>query len=196
MAETQLEVLERIEQSALEALGGVGDEEGLQRWKVAHLGRSSPLMGDLRPAGQAAQGGAPGDRAARQRGQAPPGSRPGRAQRRRCARRPCSARWRPSGWTSPCRGARRRAAGCTPPPRPCARSTASSPRWASRSTARARWRPTSTTSSCSTSRPTTRRARCRIRSTSTPAGRAAITRCCCARTPRRGRSAPCASTPR
>lgn len=36
--------LDQIEQAALTSLEGVGDEEALQRWKVAHLGRSSPLM--------------------------------------------------------------------------------------------------------------------------------------------------------
>ena len=36
--------LDQIEQEALAALDAVQDEEDLQRWKVAHLGRSSPLM--------------------------------------------------------------------------------------------------------------------------------------------------------
>lgn len=36
--------LDQIEQAALSSLESVGDEEALQRWKVAHLGRSSPLM--------------------------------------------------------------------------------------------------------------------------------------------------------
>lgn len=39
-----LEVLEEIEREALSALDKVHDEEGLQQWKVIHLGRSSPLM--------------------------------------------------------------------------------------------------------------------------------------------------------
>jgi len=36
--------LDQIEQDALAALEAVQDEDELQRWKVAHLGRSSPLM--------------------------------------------------------------------------------------------------------------------------------------------------------
>ncbi len=39
-----LEQLDQIEQEALAALKQVHDEDELQRWKVAHLGRSSPLM--------------------------------------------------------------------------------------------------------------------------------------------------------
>ena len=39
-----LKVLEQIEREALTALETVHDEESLQQWKVAHLGRSSPLM--------------------------------------------------------------------------------------------------------------------------------------------------------
>jgi phenylalanyl-tRNA synthetase alpha chain len=39
-----LEQLDQIEQEALAALEQVHDEDELQRWKVAHLGRSSPLM--------------------------------------------------------------------------------------------------------------------------------------------------------
>ncbi len=33
-----------IEKEALEALQAVQDEAGLEAWRVAHLGRSSPLM--------------------------------------------------------------------------------------------------------------------------------------------------------
>lgn len=36
--------LDQIEQDALAELEAVQDEDDLQRWKVAHLGRSSPLM--------------------------------------------------------------------------------------------------------------------------------------------------------
>jgi phenylalanyl-tRNA synthetase alpha chain len=36
--------LEQIEQAGLSSLGSAQDEDGLQRWKVAHLGRNSPLM--------------------------------------------------------------------------------------------------------------------------------------------------------
>ncbi len=39
-----LEQLETISQDALASLKDVQDEESLQRWRVAHLGRSSPLM--------------------------------------------------------------------------------------------------------------------------------------------------------
>jgi phenylalanyl-tRNA synthetase alpha chain len=39
-----LEQLEGIEKEALAGLEAVGDDEALGRWKVAHLGRSSPLM--------------------------------------------------------------------------------------------------------------------------------------------------------
>lgn len=39
-----LEPLEKIEQQALAELKQVQDEEGLERWRVAHLGRSSALM--------------------------------------------------------------------------------------------------------------------------------------------------------
>src|SRR5512143_2395544 len=36
--------LEQIERQALGELDSVQDDEALQRWKVTHLGRSSPLM--------------------------------------------------------------------------------------------------------------------------------------------------------
>jgi len=39
-----LEQLDQIEQTALSGLASVLDEQALQDWKVAHLGRSSPLM--------------------------------------------------------------------------------------------------------------------------------------------------------
>jgi len=39
-----LDELNRIEQAALAGLEGIQDEDALQRWRVAHLGRSSPLM--------------------------------------------------------------------------------------------------------------------------------------------------------
>ncbi|MEW5870496.1 MAG: phenylalanine--tRNA ligase subunit alpha [Chloroflexota bacterium] len=39
-----LEQLEKIEQGALSELQAVQDEDALQQWKVAHLGRSSALM--------------------------------------------------------------------------------------------------------------------------------------------------------
>lgn len=39
-----LDQIEGYRQQALSELQSVGDEEALQRWKVAHLGRSSPLM--------------------------------------------------------------------------------------------------------------------------------------------------------
>jgi len=38
------EQLEQIERQALDELESVQDDEALQRWKVTHLGRSSPLM--------------------------------------------------------------------------------------------------------------------------------------------------------
>ena len=38
------EQLEQIERQALGELESVQDDEALQRWKVTHLGRSSPLM--------------------------------------------------------------------------------------------------------------------------------------------------------
>jgi len=39
-----LEELKKIEQQALAALKGIEDEAALESWRVAHLGRSSPLM--------------------------------------------------------------------------------------------------------------------------------------------------------
>jgi phenylalanyl-tRNA synthetase alpha chain len=39
-----LEKLEQIKTTALDALAGVEDEESLDRWRVSHLGRSSPVM--------------------------------------------------------------------------------------------------------------------------------------------------------
>ena len=39
-----LDQLDKIERQALAELQDVQDDEALQRWKVAHLGRSSPLM--------------------------------------------------------------------------------------------------------------------------------------------------------
>lgn len=40
-----LSQLDQLEQTGLSALLGVEDESGLEQWRVAHLGRSSPLMG-------------------------------------------------------------------------------------------------------------------------------------------------------
>ena len=40
-----LSQLDQIEQAGLASLGSVQDEDSLQRWKVAHLGRNSSLMG-------------------------------------------------------------------------------------------------------------------------------------------------------
>ena len=45
-----LEQLDQIERDALTSLEGVQDEEALQGWRVAHLGRSAPLMQAERPA--------------------------------------------------------------------------------------------------------------------------------------------------
>jgi len=45
MPESPLELLDQIEASALSALGAVEAEDSLEAWRVAHLGRSSPLMG-------------------------------------------------------------------------------------------------------------------------------------------------------
>lgn len=45
-----LDQLNQIEQAALAALKGVSDSAGLEQWRIAHLGRSAPLMnvlGDL-----------------------------------------------------------------------------------------------------------------------------------------------------
>ena len=39
-----MDKLEQIEKEALAGLPGISDEEALQRWKVAYLGRNSPLM--------------------------------------------------------------------------------------------------------------------------------------------------------
>lgn len=39
-----LESLNQIERQALNELGATQDEDSLQRWKVSHLGRNSPLM--------------------------------------------------------------------------------------------------------------------------------------------------------
>jgi phenylalanyl-tRNA synthetase alpha chain len=39
-----LDQLDALEKTALSEQASVGDEDALQRWKVAHLGRSSPLM--------------------------------------------------------------------------------------------------------------------------------------------------------
>ncbi len=57
--EDALAQLEEVKSQALNKLGVVNDEEALEAWRVAHLGRSSPLMGvfskmgtmdkDLRP---------------------------------------------------------------------------------------------------------------------------------------------------
>ncbi|MGB7875334.1 MAG: phenylalanine--tRNA ligase subunit alpha, partial [Anaerolineales bacterium] len=40
-----LEKLKEIEQTALTALESVKDQAALDTWRVAHLGRSSPVMG-------------------------------------------------------------------------------------------------------------------------------------------------------
>jgi len=42
--DTELAKLEQIRAEALEALAGVTDPEALEAWRVAHLGRSSPVM--------------------------------------------------------------------------------------------------------------------------------------------------------
>ena len=39
-----LDQLEKIEQDALIALDEIEDQEALEKWRVTHLGRSSPLM--------------------------------------------------------------------------------------------------------------------------------------------------------
>lgn len=52
MAETQLDQLDQVERSALEALDEVSSEESLEGWRVAHLGRSSPLMSAFDRLGQ------------------------------------------------------------------------------------------------------------------------------------------------
>jgi phenylalanyl-tRNA synthetase alpha chain len=52
MADSQLEQLDHIEATAIETLGGVDSEEALESWRVAHLGRSSPLMGAFDRLGQ------------------------------------------------------------------------------------------------------------------------------------------------
>ena len=43
--EKELAKLEEIKSTALAALADVSDEEALEAWRVAHLGRSSPVMG-------------------------------------------------------------------------------------------------------------------------------------------------------
>ncbi len=48
--------LDTIEQEALTSLGSVEDEESLERWRVKHLGRSSPLMGTFDQLGTLAKG--------------------------------------------------------------------------------------------------------------------------------------------
>jgi phenylalanyl-tRNA synthetase alpha chain len=40
----QMDQLEQIERNAISELNDVQDQEGLERWRVAHLGRNSPLM--------------------------------------------------------------------------------------------------------------------------------------------------------
>ncbi len=42
--ETELAKLEQIKSDALAALADVADEEALEAWRVAYLGRSSPVM--------------------------------------------------------------------------------------------------------------------------------------------------------
>ncbi len=40
----ELERLAEVQQQALEALAGAGDEQSLAAWRTAHLGRSSAVM--------------------------------------------------------------------------------------------------------------------------------------------------------
>jgi phenylalanyl-tRNA synthetase alpha chain len=47
-----LENLKEIEQNALSALESVKDQAALEAWRVAHLGRSSPVMGVFSSLGQ------------------------------------------------------------------------------------------------------------------------------------------------
>ena len=39
-----IDKLKEIEKNALESLSRVQDEDGLEAWRISHLGRNSPLM--------------------------------------------------------------------------------------------------------------------------------------------------------
>ena len=98
--------LDQIEASALAALQAVADEASLEGWRVAYLGRSSPLMGVFDQLGSLTKEERPqiGRRAneVKRLLEALPGS----SQPRSCARRPWRAPCKPSGWMSPCRADR------------------------------------------------------------------------------------------
>ncbi len=49
--EAELQKLEQIKSEALAVLAEVADEEALEAWRVAHLGRSSPVMGVFKSMG-------------------------------------------------------------------------------------------------------------------------------------------------
>lgn len=51
-----LDRLNEIERQALEALAAIGDQAALEAWRVAHLGRSSPLMGIFSELGKLPKG--------------------------------------------------------------------------------------------------------------------------------------------
>jgi hypothetical protein len=70
--------LSAIQQEALSSLDQVQDDDGLQRWKVAYLGRSAPLMQTFDKLGTL------------------PKEEP--TKPKACARLLCSARCKPSAW--------------------------------------------------------------------------------------------------
>ncbi len=53
-----LEQLNEIEKAALESLSAITDSAALDAWRVANVGRSSPLMRCLFRAGKTLKGGA------------------------------------------------------------------------------------------------------------------------------------------
>ena len=69
-----LEKLKEIEQTALSTLESVKDQAALEAWRVAHLGRSSPVMGSLFRVGAALQRRASGCGTGCQQGQGSVGS--------------------------------------------------------------------------------------------------------------------------
>jgi len=143
-----MSVLEQLEQekiTALSELERAQTETELESWRLAHLGKSSPVMQAFSGLGSASKEERPLiGKAANAVKTALEGAY---AAKHDALRQLALARaWRTSAWTSPCPDARRAAAGCTRSTRPCAKFSVYSETWAFRSITHQKWKPTITTS--------------------------------------------------
>ena len=90
--------LDQIEHNARQALAQAGDEAALEQWRIAHLGRSAPLMGVFDQLGKLSKEERPAIGGAPTRSSAP-WKAPWQSRQKPCARRRCAARWKPNAWT-------------------------------------------------------------------------------------------------